>query len=90
MQKKSNEVIKKIYKYSNGKLPIIGVGGIFTAEDAFEKIAAGASLIQAYTGFIYQGFGFAREINSGLARILEQKGFANLDEATGTQSEPET
>ncbi len=90
LQKKSNEVIKKIYKYSNGKLPIIGVGGIFTAEDAFEKIAAGASLIQAYTGFIYRGFGFAREINSGLARILEQKGFANLDEATGTQSEPET
>ena len=84
LQKVSNEVIKKIYKYSKGKLPIIGVGGIFTADDAFEKIAAGASLVQAYTGFVYQGFGFAREINSGLARILKEKGFANLDEAIGS------
>jgi dihydroorotate dehydrogenase len=90
LQKKSNEVIKKIYKYSNGKLPIIGVGGIFTAEDAFEKIAAGASLIQAYTGFVYQGLGFAKEINSGLARILKEKGFTNLDEAIGSQSKLET
>jgi dihydroorotate dehydrogenase len=90
LQKKSNEVIKKIYKYSNGKLPIIGVGGIFTAEDAFEKIAAGASLIQAYTGFVYQGLGFAKEINSGLARILKEKGFANLDEVVGSQSKLET
>jgi dihydroorotate dehydrogenase len=90
LQKKSNEVIKKIYKYSNGNLPIIGVGGIFTAEDAFEKIAAGASLIQAYTGFVYQGLGFAKEINSGLARILKEKGFTNLDEAIGSQSKLET
>ena len=85
LQKKSNEIIKKIYKYSNGKLPIIGVGGIFSAEDAFEKIASGACLIQSYTGFVYHGVSFAREINSGLARILKEKGFANLDEAIGSQ-----
>ncbi len=84
LQKVSNEVIQKIYKYSNGKLPIIGVGGIFTAQDAFEKIASGASLIQAYTGFVYQGLGFAREINSCLAHILKEKGFANLNEAVGS------
>ena len=90
LQKKSNEVIKKIYRQSNGKLPIIGVGGIFTAEDAFAKIAAGACLIQAYTGFIYRGFGFACEINSGLESILKEKGFANLDEAIGSQSKLET
>jgi dihydroorotate dehydrogenase len=81
--KRSNEVISKIYGYSNGKLPIIGVGGVFTAEDAFEKIASGACLIQAYTGFIYQGISFARDINAGLAKILEQKGFKSLDEAIG-------
>lgn len=85
LQKKSNEIIKKIYKYSNGKLSIIGVGGIFTAQDAFKKIAAGACLIQSYTGFVYQGFGFAREINLGLLRILKEKGFANADEAIGSQ-----
>ncbi len=84
LQTRSNEVISKIYRYSNGKLPIIGVGGIFTAEDAFEKISSGACLIQAYTGFIYQGFTFARDLNSGLSKILNQKSFANLDEAIGS------
>lgn len=83
VREKSNAVIKKIYKYSGGKLPIIGVGGIFTAEDAFEKIASGASLVQAYTGFVYGGISFARDVNSGLARILKEKGFSNVDEAVG-------
>lgn len=81
---KSNEVIRKIYRFSAGKLPIIGVGGIFSADDAFEKIACGASLLQAYTGFVYRGFDFARQINSGLARILREKGFQHLDEAIGS------
>ncbi|HQU83043.1 MAG TPA: quinone-dependent dihydroorotate dehydrogenase [Pyrinomonadaceae bacterium] len=90
VREKSTEVIKKIYKYSNGKIPIIGVGGIFTAEDAFEKIAAGACLLQAYTGFIYQGISFAKEINSALNRILREKGFANLDEAVGFNSNPKS
>ena len=90
LQKISNEVIAKIYKYSKGKLPVIGVGGIFTAEDAFEKIASGASLVQAYTGFIYQGFSFAKDINSGLQKILKEKGFKNLDEAVGSKVKLET
>ena len=85
LQKKSNEVISKIYKYSNGKVPIIGVGGIFTARDAFEKIAAGACLVEVYTGFVYQGISFARDVNCGLAEILKEKGFANLDAAVGSQ-----
>lgn len=86
LQKRANEVIRKIYKFSKGKLPVVGVGGVFTAEDAFEKIAAGACLIQAYTGFIYQGFGYAAEVNCGLAKILEERGFNNLDEAIGSES----
>ena len=81
---RSTEVISEIYRYSKGKLPIVGVGGIFTAQDAFEKIAAGACLIQAYTGFVYQGLTFARDVNFGLAKILREKGFASLDEAIGT------
>lgn len=80
----SNEVIKQIYKFSKGKLTIIGVGGIFTPEDAFEKIASGASLLESYTGFVYQGFTFARDVNFGLAKILKDKGFSRLDEAVGT------
>jgi dihydroorotate dehydrogenase len=86
LQDLSNEAIKKIYKYSKGKLPIVGVGGVFTAEDAFEKIACGASLIQAYTGFIYRGLSFARDINWGLLETLRERGFKNLDEATGTKT----
>ncbi|MEP6903824.1 MAG: quinone-dependent dihydroorotate dehydrogenase, partial [Actinomycetota bacterium] len=86
LQKKSNEVIKKIYQYSGGKLPVIGVGGIFNAADAFEKIASGACLIQSYTGFIYEGLGFARAINAGLQKILREKGFNDLDAAIGSNN----
>jgi len=85
LQKISNEIISKIYRYSKGKIPIVGVGGIFTAADAFEKIAAGACLIQSYTGFVYQGMTFARDVNVGLVKILRDKGFHHLDEAIGTK-----
>lgn len=81
---RSNEVISIVYKYSDGKLPIIGVGGIFTAEDAFAKIAAGASLVQAYTGFVYGGPTFARDVNEGLARLLAKQGFSNVSDAVGS------
>lgn len=84
LAKRSTEVISLIYKYSNSKLPIIGVGGIFSAEDAFEKIAAGASLVQAYTGFVYAGPTFAGDVNSGLAAIIRDRGFTNIDEAVGS------
>lgn len=85
LRQMSNHVIAKIHKFSKGKLPIIGVGGIFTARDAFEKIAAGACLLQSYTGFVYSGLSFAREINTGLASILKEKGFQNLDAAIGSE-----
>jgi dihydroorotate dehydrogenase len=81
---RSNEVISSIYRYSKGRLPIVGVGGIFTAADAFEKIAAGASLLQAYTGFVYRGPAFVREVNSGLAAILKERGFPNIESAVGS------
>jgi dihydroorotate dehydrogenase len=67
-------------------MPIIGVGGVFTAEDAFRKIAAGASLVQAYTGFIYGGPSFAKNILEGLARILKEKGFNSINEAVGIRN----
>lgn len=81
---RSTEVIAAVYRLSEGKLPIIGVGGIFDASDAFEKIAAGASLVQAYTGFVYGGPEFAPELNIGLAQILRSRGFTTLDEAVGS------
>ena len=84
LTKRSTDVISTIYKAAKGSIPIVGVGGVFTAVDAFEKIAAGASLIQAYTGFVYQGTGFAADVNTGVAKIIREKGFKNLDEAVGS------
>ena len=83
LRERANEVISLIYRLSRGALPIVGVGGIFTAADAWAKICAGASLIQLYTGFIYEGPGVARRINEGLAEILKREGFQTLDEAVG-------
>ena len=84
---RANEVIAIIYRLTQGRLPIIGVGGVFTAADAWEKICAGASLIQLYTGFIYEGPGVARRINEGLAEILQREGFRSLDAAVGCHAE---
>ena len=79
-------MIADLYELTGGRIPLIGVGGIFTAEDAWEKITAGASLVQLYTGFIYQGPNIAREINEGLANILAREGFKNLSEAVGIRA----
>jgi dihydroorotate dehydrogenase len=85
LNSRSNQVIGRIYELTKGKLPIIGVGGIFSAADAFEKIELGASLLQSYTGFIYGGFTFARDINRGLVRIARENGFDSINEAVGTR-----
>ena len=84
LRRQSNEVIALLYRLTRGELPIIGVGGVFTAEDAWQKICAGASLIQLYTGFIYEGPAVAKRINAGLAVILKGKGFDSLDQAVGS------
>jgi dihydroorotate dehydrogenase len=78
-------MVAKIHNLTGGSLPIIGVGGIFTAEDAWEMIAAGASLIQVYTGFIFEGPSMVARINDGLRHIISREGFASLDEAVGSR-----
>jgi len=67
-------------------MPLIGVGGIFTAQDAWEMISAGASLIQVYTGLIYEGPSIAKKINEGLRRIISNAGLVSLDEAVGCRA----
>ncbi|MEF8883044.1 MAG: quinone-dependent dihydroorotate dehydrogenase [Halapricum sp.] len=64
-------------------VPVIGVGGVFTGADAYRKIRAGASLVQLYTAFIYRGPTVARDINRGLATLLERDGFDNIEDAVG-------
>lgn len=83
VRQRSTEVIKYICQQSQGKIPIIGVGGIFTAEDAWDKITAGACLVQIYTGWVYQGPGIIRQILKGLLLKLEQNGLNSISEAVG-------
>ncbi|OYR83606.1 dihydroorotate dehydrogenase (quinone), partial [Halorubrum distributum] len=64
-------------------VPVIGVGGISDAAGAYEKIRAGASLVQLYTGLVYEGPGLARDINEGLVELLERDGFDSVEDAVG-------
>jgi dihydroorotate dehydrogenase len=64
-------------------VPIVGVGGVFTADHAYERIRAGASLVQLYTGLIYEGPGVIARILDGLAKRLARDGFSNVREAIG-------
>ena len=68
LRERATEVIRYLHRRSAGGLPIIGAGGIHSAADAQEKLAAGASLIQLYTGFIYEGPGLVKQINRSLVR----------------------
>ena len=83
LRSRSTEVIRHLYKQTGGSVPIIGVGGIFSAADAWEKITAGATLIQIYTGLVYEGPSIARSIVNGLARRLQQAQLHNLQQAVG-------
>lgn len=78
--------INLVYTLTKGAKPIIGVGGIFSADDAYAKIRAGASLIQLITGMIYVGPQLISEINRGLVQLLKQDGFASISEAVGADS----
>jgi dihydroorotate dehydrogenase len=70
---------------AGGKLPLIGVGGIANADDAWERIRSGASLVQLYSAMVYEGPGIAKRIASGLVDRLKRQGFANIAEAVGTE-----
>ena len=76
-------MIKKFYKELNGKIPIIGVGGVNSGQSAYEKIVAGASLLQLYTSFVYRGPSTAKDIKKELIKILKTEGLKNIKEAIG-------
>jgi len=78
------EVLRRLYARVGDQLVLISVGGIETADDAWERITAGAALLQGYTGFIYGGGLWARNIHDGLAQRLRDGGFASLTEAVGS------
>jgi dihydroorotate dehydrogenase len=83
LRRRSTEVIAHLYRQSRGALPIVGVGGIFDTDDAWEKIEAGASLLQVYTGLVYEGPTLACALVRGLTRQLRRHGFDTLRQAVG-------
>src|SRR5688572_11905953 len=79
------DALRKFRSASGGQIPLIGVGGIASADDAWERIRAGASLVQLYTAMIYEGPAIAMRIAKGLARHLERAGFGSIAEAVGSE-----
>ncbi|VBB68936.1 Dihydroorotate dehydrogenase [invertebrate metagenome] len=80
----STAVLAEMYQLTKGKLPLIGVGGVFSGADALAKIKAGASLVQVYTAMIYEGPGIVRRIKKELAQLLRDHGYRTVSEAVGT------
>jgi dihydroorotate dehydrogenase len=77
---RSTELIRHVAGRAAGRVAIVGVGGVFGPEDAWEKLAAGASLVQVYTGLIYEGPGLVRRINRGILERMDREGIGSLDE----------
>jgi dihydroorotate dehydrogenase len=84
LRARSTEIIRHIFKQTRGQLPVIGVGGIFNADDAWEKITAGASLVQIYTGLVFEGPGIAKKIAAGLVHRMKTDGVKNLQSVVGS------
>jgi dihydroorotate dehydrogenase len=82
----NTRVIRTLFQLTRGRVPIIGVGGIFSAADAYEKIKAGAALVELYTGFVYGGPGTPRRILAGLRDLLTRDGFENIAGAVGVEA----
>ena len=80
LRSRSTEVVRHIYQQTQGQLPIIGVGGIFTADDAWEKLLAGATLLQVYTGLVYEGPSITRSIVTGLQEKMEPLGINSFEQ----------
>ncbi|MGD8190826.1 quinone-dependent dihydroorotate dehydrogenase [Brevibacillus ginsengisoli] len=86
LTERSTAWIREIYQEIGDQVPIIGVGGIFNGDDAYAKIKAGASLVQVYTGMIYEGPGIAKAINKRLVQLLKQDGFESIEQAVGVDA----
>jgi len=84
LRERSTAIVRHIYRQTQGRLPVIGVGGIFSAADAWDKITAGASLVQVYSGLVYEGPGLPRRIVTGLAQRYAQSGARAWSQVVGS------
>merc|ERR1712174_82381 len=80
---KSNEVLKKMYELTNGEIPLIGVGGVSSARDAYQKIKCGASLVQIYSAYTYNGPFLIRRMIREIGQYAELDGFDKIEQAVG-------
>ena len=88
MRDRSTEVIRHIFRQTRGKLPVIGVGGVFSAADAWEKITAGATLVELYTALVYAGPWLVQSVVTGLLERLAEAGLPDLRAAVGLAAQP--
>ncbi len=86
VQRIATEVVRHVYQRTRGKITIIGVGGVFNANDAYEKITSGANLVEMITGMIFEGPQVVGEINRGLVKLLKKDGFNSIEEAVGSRN----
>ena len=86
VQRISTEVVRHVYQRTRGKITIIGVGGVFSADDAYEKITSGANLIELITSMIFEGPQVVGEINRGLVELLKKDGFSSIEAAVGSRN----
>ncbi len=86
VQRISTNVVRQVYQRTRGKITIVGVGGVFNADDAYEKITSGANLIEMITGMIFDGPQVIGEINRGLVDLLKKDGFSSIEEAVGSRN----
>ncbi len=88
LAERSTQLVRYLYRRTGGAVPIIGVGGVASAEAAYAKLRAGASLVQLYTGLVYEGPGLVRRIKEGLVRLFERDGFSSIREVVGVDAAP--
>ena len=83
LREKSTETIREMYRLTKGQVPIIGVGGISSGADAYEKIKAGASVVEVYSSLVYNGMGLVPKIKKELVELLKKDGYRNIADAVG-------
>jgi len=85
VKQRATDMIRLVHRHTEGTWPLVGVGGVSSADDAWEKIRAGASLVQAYSGFVFEGPSLTGNITKGLERHMQQAGFSTLADAVGSE-----
>ncbi|WP_211317843.1 quinone-dependent dihydroorotate dehydrogenase [Deinococcus yavapaiensis] len=86
LRERSTALVRRVHRLTKGRVPIVGSGGVFTGRDAYDKIKAGASLVEVYTALVYEGPGLARRVNAELTALLSADGLTHVSQAVGVDA----